>query len=151
MPNKIITLTRLFYRDDGVFSVVDDDGVPFCLAVEPPWKNNIPMLSCIPPGPGHSAEYELVRIESPKFGETFEVVGNHGRLKILIHWGNHVVDLPDDKRDSDGCILLGEQLIPYKSITGIGMSKHAFSEFMSRLEGQNRAKLIIQNVEKIKC
>lgn len=139
MPNKIVTIKRTHYLNDGVMGVLDIDNVPICVTIELPWRNNAPYISCIPEG-----ERKMVLIDSPKFGVCYEVI-TENRSKILIHWGNHVVDLPGDPKDSEGCIIVGEQFINYKSAMGVGMSKVAFSEFMNLMNGDKEAILIILN------
>lgn len=68
------------------------DSVFLCYTMEKPWKDNEPMVSCIPAG-----VYELNSCASPRFGDTYCLentnlgVSLHGRTKrthILIHKAN---------------------------------------------------------------
>ena len=68
------------------------DGVFLCYTMEKPWKDNTPMVSCIPAG-----VYELNPCISPKFGETYclenssldvSLCGCTKRTHILIHKAN---------------------------------------------------------------
>jgi len=68
-------------------------------AVEPPWKGNERNVSCIPEG-----RYEVVRHDSPKFGDVYLVKDVPGRSNILFHAGNY-------RKDTKGCILPGHALM----------------------------------------
>jgi hypothetical protein len=110
-----------------------EDGVPFAVTLERQWRNNAKGESCIP-----VATYaNCVRVDSPKFGDTFEVTGVPGRDKILFHKGNI-----DD--DSHGCILVGEQFDPVKGEDGILASQDGFAEFLTLLKGIDTFTLIVQ-------
>ena len=120
---KIINVKRIATSDGGTFGVVLDDGKPFCVSCELPYKDNAPNISSIPAG-----LYTGVRINSPRFGNTYEVTGNLGkRTHILFHRGNSI-------KDSRGCILLAE---------GFGVDEHiensrnAFAEFLDRTKKHN--------------
>lgn len=138
---KIFTLKRISETSDGNFGVlIDEEGTPFCVSLERPWRNNIPNESCIPTG-----EWLCKRHISPKYGETFEIVDLPGRTDVLFHWGNFW-------QNTLGCILLGEK---YDKIVnklngsiqnGIGESGVAFREFMEKLSGESEFRLIIQKV-----
>jgi len=121
MENKrIFHLIRTAFTEHGVFGVFLDGRIPFCLTLERPWLNNQRNVSCI-----NGGEYVCRRVQSPKFGNTFEVTNVRGRSEILFHKGNLM-------EDSHGCILLGEQ---YESLGGkpaILASGKAFSEFLER-------------------
>ena len=62
---------------------------------------------------------------------TFEITGVAGHSGILFHAGNF-------NKDSDGCVLIGKQIIPNPAdpstemITG---SKQEFAQWLARLEG----------------
>ena len=132
---KVLTLKRVALRTDGTFGVLLDEGNdPFCVTVERPWENNKPEISCIPKG-----EYTLKRVNSPRFGDTFEVTGVPGRSHILFHKANVYTDLK-------GCIGLGEQFEPLNGINAVLQSGVAFGEFMRRMVGRDEAKLVILEV-----
>jgi len=134
---KNFTLSRVSYIDDDdtTFGVLLDEKTPFCLTLERPWLNNEVGKSCIPTG-----IYICSRVQSPKFGWTFEVTGVPGRTHILFHKGN-LVD------DSHGCIILGEQYEPLNGQDGVLSSGKAFTEFMSRLKGIDTFRLTIAEVD----
>lgn len=105
---------------DCTLGVFLDDTLPFALTLERPWKNNQRNISCIPVG-----GYICKRIQSPKFGDTFEVQKVPGRSEILFHKGNI-----DD--DTHGCILVGEMFEPLGSENAIRASRQGFKEFLWR-------------------
>ena len=119
---KQLQLKRIANTNDGTFGVLLDEGVPFCLTVERPWLDNAVGKSCIPDG-----TYICRRVESPKFGWTFEVTDVEGRTHILFHKGN-IMD------DSHGCIVVGERFEPFRGrLAAVMSSGDAFEEFMERL------------------
>lgn len=117
---RFFKIIRIAFLADCVLGVILDDMIPFALTLERPWKNNQRNISCIPAG-----SYVCKRIQSPKFGSTFEVQKVEGRSEILFHKGN----INDD---THGCILIGEMYEPFGSDTGIAASGKGFKEFLSR-------------------
>ena len=117
---KQFKLVRVAYIPDGTFGVLFDEDTPFCLTLEREWKNNEKNISCIPRG-----EYLCGRVQSPKFGDTFEVCDVPQRTDILFHKGN----IEDD---SEGCIIVGEQYHKYKGKASIKASREGFAEFKQR-------------------
>ncbi len=87
------TLTRFAPTKDGCFGRMG----PWT-TVEEEWQNNRPFVSCIPAG-----DYLCKRVDSPKFGDTFEVTDVEGRTHILFHVFN-------TEEGSLGCIGLGTHL-----------------------------------------
>lgn len=129
-----VTIQRTHMRKDGTFGVLSIDGLPICLTLERQWLNNEKGKSCIPAGC-----YVAARVQSPKFGNTFEVMNVASRDKILFHGGNI-----DD--DSHGCILLGEQFNIWNDGTCcIASSKVAVAEFLQRTASVNEFDLEIFN------
>ena len=115
----LIEIKRVATSDRGTFGVALESGEPFCVTCELPWKENQANVSCIPPG-----SYGAVRVQSPRFGNTFEVKNVEGRTHILFHKGNSI-------KDSRGCILLGESFNPGETV---GSSRSAFGEFLDRTQ-----------------
>ena len=99
--------------------VLRKDGLAFAVTLELPWKDNEPEHSCIPLG-----TYTCRRVQSPHFGETFEITGVAGRSHVLFHKGNTT-------HDTKGCVLVGET---YADL-GIGDSKGGYGEFMALFAG----------------
>lgn len=130
----MITLKRIAHIEDATYGVLIDNGLPFALSLERAWLNNAVGRSCIPLG-----TYVCKRVDSPKFGNTFEVTGVKGRSAILFHKGN----INDD---SHGCILVGEQYNPVHGENGITASKEGFEEFLRRTSGISQFTLNVVEV-----
>lgn len=131
MANEFI-IKRIAETKDGTFGVLLDNGQPIALTCENQWFDNEINKSCIPLG-----SYVCQRVESPRFGETFEVIAVPNRSHILFHKGN----TEDDTR---GCILLGEQFGFLGGKLAILHSGSGFKEFMQRLKGHNIFTLAIR-------
>lgn len=103
LPN--VTLGLLTFDDFEVFTC------------ERPWEDNKPYVSCIPEG-----DYNLVRHDSPKFGDRVWMVHNvPDRTFILFHVANWPHQL-------QGCIAPGNTLFPDGD--GVGSSRVAYEQFM---------------------
>ena len=132
---RFFQLIRISQINDGTFGVFLDGKIPFCLTVERPWLDNRRNESCIPTG-----SYICRRVNSPKFGNTFEITNVEGRSEILFHKGN-IMD------DSHGCIVLGERYEPFKGKTAAVLSSgDAMKEFLERTEGLKEFGLILKEV-----
>lgn len=96
-----VTIYRIEQSEHGILGSVKVGQFLFCTSLERPYIDadgdgvSDRNVSSIPAG-----EYTCRRVNSPKFGNTFEVTGVSGRSHILFHKGNTV-------SDSRGCILLG--------------------------------------------
>jgi|SRR3972149_2066779 len=117
---RIFKLVRISLISDGTFGVLLDGDIPFALTVERPWLNNQRGVSCIPEG-----LYTCRRVDSPKFGNTFEVSNVADRSEILFHKGN----IDDDSR---GCIIIGEQFEFLGGKVAVLSSAKGFGEFLDR-------------------
>ncbi|NDV20004.1 hypothetical protein GO013_11280 [Pseudodesulfovibrio sp. JC047] len=114
----------------GELFIVDDLGERKVLCtLENPWLDNQTNISCIPVG-----DYICRCVISPKYGETFEIVGVEGRTHILFHWGNFV-------ENTDGCVLLG--LTREEYVPAVWNSRAAHAQFMEMLEGVDEFSLNI--------
>jgi len=128
---KYFTLKRVVYNQHGTFGVlIDDEGIPFALTLENPWEDNRRNISCIP-----ANQYVCKRVLSPKFGDTFEITNVEDRSHILFHKGN-------TSKDTNGCILIGEQFEDINGVPGIAHSGKGYKEFMDKLLGHSN--LILQ-------
>lgn len=132
---KLFTLKRIADIDSGMFGVLLMEQYPFCVTGERKWLNNKPNESCIPKG-----EYTCKRVQSPKFGNTFEVQGVSGRDDILFHKGNNPLV------DSHGCIILGSSFDLINGSLAVANSGTAFTKFMNALQGEDEFKLVIVEV-----
>lgn len=123
--------------------LIGPDGIPFTNTLERPWMNNQSGVSCIPAGfylsrrCRKSADYDFK--DSPKFGDTFQVVSVQGRQYILFHKGNLA-------SDSHGCILVGERFDIVHGVPGVSESAKGFDEFMAKLAGVDEFDLEIREV-----
>jgi len=69
-----------------------------------------------------------------------------GRTRILFHRGNNTFDdpaTPENEADTAGCILIAESFGILKGRTAIQGSLEGFTEFMQRLKGVEKFKLVI--------
>jgi hypothetical protein len=126
-----LIIKRIATGDNGTFGVVMYNDIPFALTLERQWLNNQRGISCIPAG-----KYICKRVNSPKFGNTFEITNVPDRSSILFHKGN----LDDD---SHGCVLVGEQFEPINGSPGIVASAHGYNEFMLITSNINQFELDI--------
>ena len=128
---RYFTIIRSPSMEDGTFGMMLDGATPFCLTLEKSWAENEVEKSCIP-----DEEYICRRINSPKFGNTFEICDVPNRTHILFHKANLVIDLL-------GCIGLGEEFGILDGKTAILASGRAFQEFIERTKDINNFKLFI--------
>lgn len=125
-------LARTSYTEYGTWGILHDkDDIPFCVTLENPWIDNVPRVSCIPVG-----LYECQRVDSPKFGDTFEVMNVHGRTHILFHKGN-------TEFDTLGCIMVGSRFGQLSDVPAILESNPAFNLFKAMQAGQDTFELAI--------
>ena len=103
------------------------------LSLELPWRGNIPMYSCIPPG-----RYPVRWTKSPRLKRfTYEILGVPKRAGIRIHAGNYAGAVDRGYlSNSLGCPLLGRKLsnLPQLSIM---RSRDAVLEMESILAGKS--------------
>lgn len=93
---KTLLIKRISDTEDGTFGVLlMENGFPWMLTCERPWKNNANSVSSIPVG-----TYICEIVNSPTHGKVYEVKNIPGRTSVLIHSGNTEID-------TKGCILLG--------------------------------------------
>ena len=128
---RTLELRRIATGKEGTFGALKYKDIPFALTLERQWLDNRTSISCIPAG-----TYKCKHVNSPRFGNTFEVTNVQGRSHILFHKGN----LDDD---SHGCILVGEQYGDINDSPGIQASKAGYNEFMKTMIGEVGFRLII--------
>jgi hypothetical protein len=129
----LLTLVRIAQSYQGTFGVLRDGAIPFAVTLEEPWIDNHPMISCIPTG-----RYLCERVQSPKFGETFEVMHVPERSHILFHKGNTT-------DDTMGCILVAEEFAGNAAGPMIASSKRGYDELMAKLVGHESFDLEIHD------
>ena len=92
--------------------------------LEDPWRDNAPMVSCIPPG-----EYLVVPRRYFRGGyDAWEVTGVPGRTHILIHKRNTAEDVT-------GCILVGSRVGILAGNVAVLDSASAFGRLRSVVGG----------------
>jgi hypothetical protein len=110
-----------------------------CCTMELPFRDNRQDVSCIPKG-----IYIAERVQSPRYGECFQVKDVPGRSHILFHNGNWAGDETMGFRsDSEGCILVGEFLTPIAGQLAVSNSRKTLKKFMEAAKKINRFHLII--------
>ena len=119
------TLTRKRLRPDGIFSeLADQNGKLIAHTLEHSY-DNLPKITngvwkCIR-GPHrlHGMTEDFI---------TFEITGIVGHVDLLFHFGNY-------NKDSEGCVLIGENVVTYNDIEMITNSRATFAKFMEALDG----------------
>lgn len=127
-------LLRIEQTDEATIGILMTDGRARCMTLEPPWLNNKVNISCIPVG-----VYQVVRVNSPKYGETFMVKNVSGRSHILFHKGNTV-------NDTKGCILTGQYCGWLHGKRAVKWSRDAYYKLMKTLAKENGFTLIIEDI-----
>lgn len=105
-PCDTLTLVRTESGKKQTLGLLIQNGKEIAKTMELPWRNNQSKISCIPCG-----EYQVVRRNSPKYGDHFHLLNVPGRQLILIHVANYFSDLL-------GCIGVGES---HTDINGDGL------------------------------
>jgi len=141
---KEFHLKRIESNSFGTFGVLIDKrpvlGIPFALTVEPPWRDNKPFVSCIP-----LASYLCRPVDSPRFGNTWEVTDVDWRSHIVFHKGNTgAAGSSENSSDTQGCILVGEEFgVLQGGQPGILSSSRGYSEFLRRARHESEFLLVI--------
>jgi len=115
----LIIIKRIISDDDQTLGFIST-GDWSAYTVEPPWKNNEPYISCIPPGKYHA----FVRKDG-KNGKCIELRDVPGRTHIQIHVANWAWQL-------QGCIGVGYDRWEY----GVGRSKDAIDGLIEIIPDQ---------------
>ena len=108
------------------------DKEAFCCTLEPPDKDNQQNVSCIPVG-----LYNVSRVHSPKYGNTFEITNVPNRTHVLFHAGNTI-------KHTRGCILLGQYFGKLLGDRAVLNSGKTFKMFLNKLQTINFLKLKIK-------
>lgn len=129
-------IIRVEKSETGTFGVLKINGKVHCLTLEPPDKGNAKDISCIPEG-----SYTCARVDSPTYGNTFEVMEVPDRDHILIHKGNW-------KRNTKGCILLGSAFFT-KGERGVKASGDAIKSFIAAAVKNDSFPLVISSAVRV--
>lgn len=127
----IVEIIRLEETDHGTLGILKLDKRVFCATLEPPDKENAQNVSSIP-----AQQYMCRRVQSPRFGNTFEVQNVPGRSHVLFHAGN-------TEYDTAGCILLGE-LGGHDGPVNVVNSKQTMESFLAELHNEAAFHLTIK-------
>ena len=101
-----VSITRTESDDSGTFGNLRTDSGFECYSGELPWKNNAPLISCIPSG-----IYKVEKRKSEKHGICYGIISVPGRSDIEFHKGNFCGDEHKGlKSDVEGCIILGRAI-----------------------------------------
>jgi hypothetical protein len=128
MNLRLVRVSEVLGVTLGILCV---EGMPEFCTLEEAWRDNERQVSCIPAG-----TYTVKRVNSPKFGLTFEVTNVPARSNILFHSGN-------THRDTLGCILIGTVFGKIDKDPAVLNSKAAFARFMQMMGGKTEAQLSI--------
>lgn len=128
---SVLEIIRLEESPEGTFGVLRCDKSVLCLTLELRDLENRQNVSSIP-----RQQYDVARVVSPKFGETFEVLDVPGRSNVLFHAGNTAAD-------TKGCILLGTSWGSVGGQRAVLGSREAFGRLSASLAGQDRAHLTV--------
>ena len=115
----VVELTRLEEHSSfGTFGVLKINKSVFCVTLEPPDLLNEVNISSIP-----AQQYICRKYRSPKYGETFKIIGVPSRTDVLFHSGNVA-------EHTKGCILLGQYFGKLKGDRAVLNSGKTFAQFM---------------------
>lgn len=126
-----IDLLRLTHEDDHAqCGVLVINGFPELVTIERPWKNNEPLISCIPEGNYKCKRRPASSGITAGLNAAFEVLDVPNRTDILFHVANTSDDLK-------GCIGVGQKYGMFNGARGISESALGYNKFMSLLAGVN--------------
>ncbi len=119
----IIELLRVEEDDRyGTFGILRIAKQLFCVTLEPSDRLNAPNISSIP-----AQQYICRRVNSPKFGQTFEITNIPGRSHVLFHPGNRI-------DDTLGCVILAQHVGKLRGNRAVLNSGATFEAFMGLMK-----------------
>jgi hypothetical protein len=127
-----VRLIRLEESSQGTFGVLLICSQVFCVTLEPSDELNERNISSIP-----AQQYQCMKIHSPQFGETFEIVDVPGRSHVLFHAGNRI-------RDTEGCVILAQHFGKLEGDRAVLNSGATFKKFMEIMKDINKFSLTIK-------
>ncbi|MEA3313535.1 MAG: DUF5675 family protein [Caldisericota bacterium] len=127
-----VRLIRLEESSQGTFGVLLICSQVFCVTLERPDLLNERNVSSIP-----AQQYQCIKIRSPQFGETFEIVDVPGRSHVLFHSGNFVAS-------TAGCVLLAQYFGKLQGNRAILNSGATFKKFMEIMKDVDTFNLTIR-------
>lgn len=127
-----VRLIRVEESVQGTFGVLIICSQVFCVTLECPDKLNECNISSIP-----AQQYQCIRIHSPQFGETFEIVDVPNRSHVLFHAGNVV-------KHTKGCVILAQYFGKLHGDRAVLNSGNTFKEFMEIMKNVDMFNLTIK-------
>ena len=126
----MITLKR-YYTPHGTWGELIGPHGFHCVTLENPWISNQRSVSCIPEG-----VYKMRLRQSPMvhrtskglYSDGWEICDVPGRDFIMVHPGNYV-------RNTDGCLLVGREMVVSGGLLMVTDSQATFQQFMDALDG----------------
>ena len=129
-----VRLIRVEESSQGTFGNLIICSQVFCVTLEPSDWLNEQNISSIP-----AQQYQCIRIHSPQFGETFEIVDVPGRSHVLFHAGNVV-------KHTEGCVIVAQYFGKLHGDRAVLNSGDTFKKFIRIMEGVDIFSLTIKEV-----
>lgn len=126
-----VRLLRVEESSQGTFGVLIICSQVFCVTLEPVDWLNERNVSSIP-----AQQYHCVKIHSPQYGETFEIVDVPSRNHILFHPGNLLTH-------TKGCVILAQYFGKLYGDRAILNSGATFKNFMQIMKDIRKFNLTI--------
>ena len=128
----VVEIIRLEETEQGTLGVMRINKQVFCATLEESDRLNAANVSSIP-----AQQFVCRRVQSPRLGETFQVMDVPGRSHILFHAGN-------TDRDTEGCILLGSTWGNLSGRRAVLNSGATYREFMGVMAGRDEFHLTVK-------
>ena len=129
-----VRLVRVEESNEGTFGNLIICSQVFCVTLERPDELNKQNISSIP-----AQQYQCIRIRSPQFGETFEIIDVPGRSHALFHAGNRI-------KNTKGCVILAQYFGKLQGDRAVLNSGKTFAEFLKIMKGIDVFSLTIKEV-----
>lgn len=126
---KHLRIVRVERSEDGIIGVLTIDGKADCFVMQPDERDQ---HFSIPVG-----NYLCKRFHGKTWQDTFEIIVP-GHTALLFHIGNR-------EDDSQGCLLLGEEVGELNGKRAVFVSGKAFAEFMKKMGDDQEANLVIMD------
>ena len=126
---KSVRIVRLENTTQGTIGVLVINGLVECWTMQPDSSDthfHIP-----------SGSYVCKRFHGQKWQDTFEIVVK-GHTALLFHAGN-------TEEDTQGCVLLGEDVGYLNGKRAVLASGKAFCEFMKKMDNEQEFNLFVQD------
>ena len=124
---KHVRIIRVERSEDGLIGVLTIDGKADCWTMQPDERDS---HFSVPVG-----NYLCKRFHGKKWQDTFEIIVA-GHSALLFHIGNR-------EDDSEGCLLLGEEVGELNGKRAVLASGKAFMEFMKKMGSDQEFNLVI--------